>query len=97
MATEVTPCHPGHGGVGIPVQLQVIMVVQVNGPGGDDTSGSVYLFICRCLDAPADHSDLSLLDRYIAAIGGYSPRPIHNRAIPNYQIILGHVRFLLTG
>jgi hypothetical protein len=44
----------------------------------------------------ADHGDLSLLDRHIASIGGYATRPIYNRTIADYQIILGHVLFLLT-
>ena len=86
-----------HRGIRIPVQLQIIVVVQVDSPRSDDASGGVQLFHRRRLDASADHGDLSVLDRHIAPIGRYPSRPIHNRAVPDDQVVFGHFVLLLSA
>lgn len=79
-----------HRCIRIPVQLQIVVVVQVYRPRRDDASGGVHFLCCCCLDTSADHGDLSVLNRHIAPIGGYPSRSIHNRAVPNDQVVLGH-------
>ena len=70
--------------------------MQVDSPRGDDASGGIHLLHRRRLDASADHGDLSVLDRHIAPIGRDPSRPIHNRAVPDDQVVLGHLVFLFA-
>src|SRR5712691_12118671 len=85
------PMPARHGCVGLPVQLEVVMGMQINGPRSDDASSSVQLLGSGSPDPATDHRDLPLLDGHIAAVGGQTPSAIYNRTIPDNHVILWHV------
>ena len=87
------PVPPRHRRIRVPVQLQIVMVVQIDSPGRNKTAAGVYFFLRGCLDAAADRRDLPVLDRQIPAVGRYAAGPVHDRAIADYQIVLGHFLF----
>src|SRR5215831_18886201 len=60
------PMPARHGGVGLPIQLEVVMGMQINGPRSDDASSRVQLLGGGRPNPAADHRDLSLLDGHIA-------------------------------
>ena len=80
----------GQGCVGIPVQLRVVVGMQVHGAGGHDAVAGVQLFGAGGVDAPADHGDAAVLDAHVGADAG-QPGAVDYGSTANYQIKLRHI------
>ena len=82
------------GGVGVPIQLRVVVGVQVDGAGGDDTAARVDLLGSARGNAAADLGDLAVLDADVGGVAG-NARRLDHRAASNHHVILSQLGDLL--
>ena len=80
----------GHGGVGFPVELEIIVSVQVDSPRSDDAAGGVQLLVGRSLDSPADHGDFAVLDCDVPAESRHSSGAVDNRTVAYNFVVFRH-------
>ena len=79
----------GQGGVWVPVELGIIVGVQVYGARGDDAAAGVQLLGSPAVDASADHGHAAILDSNVGTNAGHS-RPVDNGTPADYQVIFRH-------
>ena len=76
-------------GVGVPVELRVIVGMQVNGTGSHDAAAGVQFLGAAGVDAPANHRHAAVLDGKVAAEPGDSGA-INHGAAADYNVKLRH-------
>src|ERR1700730_10899796 len=86
----------GERAIGIPENLRVIMRVQVDKAGRDDTARSVQNTLGGLPFQAADLGDLAVLDRDVAHIAGRT-RPINIRAAFDDNVVICHLGDSLTN
>ena len=73
----------------VPVELGIVVGVQVNGPRSDDAAAGVELSSGSRTDPPADHRNPSVLYPQVCLVPG-NASPIHDGAATNDQVVLSH-------
>ena len=71
----------GDGAVRVPLNLRVVVGVEINEPGRDDQPVGINHPLRAGADASADAGNAPVLDPQIAPIARH-PRAIHNRPAP---------------
>ena len=80
----------GHGGVGFPVELEVVVGVQINGSRGHYAARGVQFLGSGALDVAADHGDLAVLYGDIAPECRSPACAVDNRTVANNLVEIRH-------
>ena len=84
----------GKGAVGIPVDLGIVMRVQVDRPRRNHAARSVKLLLSLRLEVAANFGNLAVENSKIGPIRR-QPSPINDSAITNDEVILSHTTLLI--
>ena len=77
------------GGVGVPVELGIVVSVQVNGARGHDAATGVQFLCAASVDAPADHCNATVLDGKVATKPG-NTGAVNHGAAADYDVEFWH-------
>src|SRR5262249_61232573 len=78
----------------VPVDLRVVMRMEIDRARRDDLAGSIDFFLRFCSDVAADLGDLAVVHGEVGAIRRQSAA-VHDGAVANDQIVLNHKPSLL--
>ena len=77
------------GGVGVPVELRIVVGMQVHRAGGDDAPAGVQFLGSAPIDAPADHRHPAILDGKVGA-DAWDAGAVNHGAAANYEVVFWH-------
>ena len=79
----------GQRGIGVPVELGIVVGVQVYGARGHDAAAGVQFFYAATVDATANHRHPAVLDANVGADAG-DASAVNDGAAAYYQVKLWH-------